>query len=132
LTVNTTLRQVDLFDNAVFHNSRSTKATLSAHSYEAFTVMLRVRTSLILKVPPSEAAGADATLRNHFNQMLIEQRLNKAGRGRLLASSQTTKEEWVDALHEMSSDDTDDDPDPLRISCIFSLFRLNPEVVSMS
>jgi hypothetical protein len=61
------------------------------------------------------------------NQMLIEQRLNEVGRGRLLASSQTTKEEWVDALHELNYDDVDDEqPEALRVSCMYSLLHLNP------
>jgi hypothetical protein len=120
LTVNTTLRMIGLF-----------RTVHGFQSYEAFAKMLRVNTSLILELP-QVPLGSGERIFESFGQMRIEQRLNRVGRKRLLASSQTTKEEWVDALHEMSSDDTDDDPDALRISCIFSLFRLNPEVVSMS
>jgi hypothetical protein len=139
LTVNTTLRQVDLFDNVMLHSRQSDKATLGARSYEACSAMLRVRTSLVLKVPPFEAAGADATLRNHVDQMIIEHRLNKVGRGRLLASRQTTKEEWVDALLKLNFTQFSDSPPhgvcnlndspAFRISCMYSLLRLNPSVV---
>jgi hypothetical protein len=131
LMVNTTLRKVTVSDNTF--GAQAYEAFSSMHqAYEAFSSMLRVNTSLVLELPPFESAGVDERLRKSRQQMVIEQRLNRVGRGRLLTSSQTTKEEWVDALHEMSSYDTDDDPDALRISCIFSLFRLNPEVVSMS
>jgi hypothetical protein len=121
LTVNTTLRMIKLSESV--HGFQS---------YDAFAKMLRINKKLVLELPPINKDFRCERLIESFGKMRIEQRLNRVGRRRLLASSQTTKEEWVDALHEMSSDDTDDDPDALRISCIFSLFRLNPEVVSMS
>jgi hypothetical protein len=128
LTVNITLRRVDLLDNVVLHHLLPDKATLGAQSYEAFSAMLRVRTSLVLKVPASEAAGADETLKNYVNQMIIEQRLNEVGRGRLLSSRQTTKEEWVNALHELNSYNADDSP-AFEVSCLYSLLRSNPSAV---
>jgi hypothetical protein len=128
LTVNTTLRQVRLLDNVVLQYLQPDKATLGAQSYEAFSAMLRVNTSLVLKVLLSEAAGADATLRNHVNQMIIEQRLNQVGRGRLVSSRQVTKQEWVDALHELNSCNADDPP-AFEVSCLYSLLRSNPSAV---
>jgi hypothetical protein len=133
LTVNKTLRMISL-----------SGTVYGAESYEAFAAMLRVNTSLVLVLPPLDDTGdADERLCQSRDQMRIEQRLNRVGRGRLLASSQTTKEEWVDALHKFSSNDVHDESDPYRLSgkfdsdafrlgCLFSLFRLNPEIVSMS
>jgi hypothetical protein len=62
-------------------------------------------------------------------QLRIEQRLNEVGRGKLLLSSQTTREEWVDVLHELSSYD-DDDHDSFDASCLYSLLRLKPATCS--
>jgi hypothetical protein len=125
LTVNTTLRQVNL--SATTH-----QATLGAQSYEAFAVMLRVNANLTLELPRFDPAVRDERIVNHYNQMRIEQRLNKVGRGRLLASNETAKEEWVDALHELSCSNSfglDDSP-ALRISCLYSLLQLNPDVIA--
>jgi hypothetical protein len=41
--------------------------------------------------------------------MRIEKRLNEVGRGRLLESSQTPREEWVNALQELNALHDDDD-----------------------
>jgi hypothetical protein len=66
--------------------------------------MLRVNTSLVLKLPPDEYAGADERLCGSRKQMRsIDQRLNQVGRARLVASRQTTREEYIDALHELNS-----------------------------
>ncbi len=92
--------------------------------------MLRVNTSLPLKLPPLESAVADERLIDSRNQMLIEQRLNKVGRGRLLASRQTTREQYVDALHELKSYNADDSP-AFQVSCLYSLLRLKPSAACM-
>jgi hypothetical protein len=89
--------------------------------------MLRVNTSLVLTYPPADAANADERLIHHHNQMVLEQRLNKVGRGRLLTSRQTKREEWVDALHELDSDFVQDSP-AFQVSCLYSLLRLQPAV----
>jgi hypothetical protein len=71
--------------------------------------------------------------------MRIEQQLNQVRRGRLLASNQSTREEWVDALQELNAlnDDGlhDDDfhdytfeDDNFEVSCMYSLLRLHPDV----
>lgn len=138
LTVNTTLRvlQLDQID-ALAGVPLPIQASLGVQSYEvdtyeAFAAMLRFNTNLVLKLPPLDRAVRDEISFEAFGQMRIEQRSNRVGRGRLMASRQTTKEEWVDALRELSTDDVDDEPEALRLSCLFSLFQLNPEVVSMS
>jgi hypothetical protein len=77
-----------------------------------------------MKLPPFKTAGADERLRESRKQMVIEQRLNQVGRGRLL-SRQTTREEWADALHELNSYNVNDSP-AFRVSCLYSLLRLNP------
>jgi hypothetical protein len=133
LTVNKTLRMLDL-SGTVPGGSRTNvrnPVSLGTQSYEAFSAMLLVNTSLVLELPPLDIAVRDERLFESCGQMRIEQRLNKVGRGKLLSSSQTTKEEWVDAMHELSSNEVDDS-DAFRLSCMYSLFRLNPEVVGMS
>jgi hypothetical protein len=107
LTVNRTLRVISLNAESSFVYDE-----LGAPAYEAFSAMLRVNTKLL----------------ESRNQMVIEQRLNEVGRGRLLASRQTNKEEYVDALHELGSYDVGDSP-AFQISCLYSLLRLNPSVI---
>jgi hypothetical protein len=53
--------QITLSSNALL-NPVHAQATLGAQAYEAFSAMLRVNTSLNLKLPPFETAGADARL----------------------------------------------------------------------
>jgi hypothetical protein len=129
LVVNKTLGMITLSDAPMFIDSTlHNPATLGAPAYEAFSAMLRANTSLVLNLPPLETAGADERLVDSWNQMRIEQRLNQVGRGKYLMSSQTTKEEWIDALHELSSNEVDDESDEFRLSCIFGLLLLKPEV----
>jgi hypothetical protein len=133
LTVNKTLRQFRLSVPLVLpiRNVQNTDV-LGVQAYEAFCAMLRINTSLVLTLPPFETAGASSKLLECHNQMRIEQRLNEVGRGRLLSSSiQTTGEEYVDAKHELNSSNVDDPSAPFRLSCVFSLLRLNPSVVGM-
>jgi hypothetical protein len=87
--------------------------------------MLRVNTSIKLDLPVFDADVDDQRLADSRNQMLIEQRLNEVGRGRLLASSQTPREEWVEALQELSAPN---DNDPFEVGCMYSLLQLNPLV----
>jgi hypothetical protein len=91
--------------------------------------MLRANTKLNLELPPFETADADERLREASDQLRIEDRLNKAGRGKLLASSQVTKEEWVDTLCELNSYNVDFSP-ALQVSCLYSLLRLSPAIIS--
>jgi hypothetical protein len=136
LTVNTTLYQVNL--SAVVHNLSHVHnvATFGAHSYEAFAAMLRINSSLVLKLPPPlfTTYGRDENLVKHYDLMRIEQRLNIVGRGSLiLLENDMVREDWLDALYELSSFsfgavDLDDSP-ALRISCVYSLLRLNPDIV---
>jgi hypothetical protein len=122
LTVNTTLRKLTLPD----FSQVNVKATFGAPVCEAFSAMLRLNTSLVLKLPPfDDAAGDDQRLVDSRNQMRIEQSLNAVGRGRLLSSSQTTQKEWVDALDELNSSNVDNSLE-FNVSCLYSLLRLNP------
>jgi hypothetical protein len=125
LTVNTTLRKVNF--SAFGH-----RPTFGAQSYEAFAAMLRVNANLILDFPALITGFPDERLLNHYSQMRIEQLLNKVGRGRLLAANETTREEWADALHELSSSNhfgLDDSPE-LRVGCLYSLLLLKPDIVA--
>jgi hypothetical protein len=97
LTVNTSLRMIDL---AV---CGCENAPLGIPVYEALSAMLRVNTSLgVLGLPWFKNAGADEKLCESRDQVRIELRLNAVGRGRLFASRQTTREQWADAMHELS------------------------------
>jgi hypothetical protein len=126
LTVNKTLRKIDL-SALVYDSNMHNKATLGASAYEAFSAMLRINTSLDLKLPPFGSAGADERLLESREQMEIEQRLNKVGRGRLMASRQTTREEYADALNELNSCNVGYSP-AFQVSCLYSLLRLHPSV----
>jgi hypothetical protein len=118
LTVNKTLRKIVL----------SKAYTLGAQVYEAFSAMLRVNTNLVVELCSFEYPGGGERLLESRKQMMIEQRLNQYGRGRLLASKQTTREEYVDTLYKLSMYGCDEFP-AFRLSCVFSLLRLNPSVV---
>jgi hypothetical protein len=120
LTTNKTLRLLVLIDDPVH-----TKAILGAQAYEAFGAMLRVNTSIKLDLPPFDDAVGDEREIEFFNQMLIELRVNDAGRGRLLASCQTPREEWINVLHKLNASNVDD---LFKIGCLYSLLRLNPSV----
>jgi hypothetical protein len=65
--------------------------------------MLCANANLVLKLLPFKTAGVNERLHESREQMVIEQRLNQVGRGKLLASTQTTRNEWVDALDELNS-----------------------------
>jgi hypothetical protein len=131
LTVNKTLHKIKL--SVDFFPYRAHRAnTLGAPAYEAFSAMLRVNTSLLLHLPPLGNAVNDERIVDSHNQMVIEERLNDVGRGRLLTpSNQTTREEWVNALYELSEVNIIDSP-AFQVSCLFSLLRLNPSLVCMS
>jgi hypothetical protein len=124
LTVNKTLRMIAL-----------SEATLGGtQAYEAFSAMLRVNTSLVFRIPRRfKTASADkrARLVDSHNQMRIEQRLNHVGRGRLLSSHQTVREEWVYALHRSNSSNTNSSF-AIQVICLYSLLRLNPAVMFAS
>jgi hypothetical protein len=119
LMVNTTLCKIDL---------NGCEATLGVPAYEALSAMLRINTSLVLNLTPYETADADERLRESRLQMRIEQRLNQVGRGRLLASRQTTKEEYVDALNNLNSNSEHICP-AFQVGCLYSLLCLNPSIV---
>jgi hypothetical protein len=126
LTINTTLRRLLLVDNLFASDPLHNTTSLGGQAYEAFCAMLRVNTSLKFEVPVFHSAVRDQKALDHYNQMLIEQRLNEVDRGRLLASSQTPREEWVDALQELIAPNDDE---RFEVSCLYSLLRLNPSVV---
>jgi hypothetical protein len=126
VTVNTTLRKVTLTNIMDSDDQAQNKATFGAQAYEAFSAMLRVNTSLELKLPPLDTtAGGDQRLLECRRQMRIEQRLNGAGRGELLSSDQTTRAAWVDALHELNATNGNRSR-AFQTSCLYSLLRLKP------
>jgi Ran GTPase-activating protein (RanGAP) involved in mRNA processing and transport len=119
LTVNKTLRKITLY--------LSRRQVQGADAlYDAFSAMLRVNTSLALDLFPFDDAVGDERLFDSRNQMRFEQRLHEVGRGRLLSSSQTTREEWFDALDELNSYDNVDESPEFNVSCLYGLLRLNP------
>jgi hypothetical protein len=101
---------------------------LAVPAYEAFSAMMRVNTNLVLELPPFGNAVDDERIIDSHNQLVIEQRLNQVGRGRLLTSSNhSTREQWVNALFDLNSSIVDDPP-VFQVSCLYSLLRLNPAV----
>jgi hypothetical protein len=127
LTVNTTLRNITLCSKVRTINEVPNEAKLGAPAYEAFSAMLRVNTSLRLELPPFDDAGGDERIVDSRNQIRIEQGLNYGGRGRLLSSSQTPRDEWVDALNELNFSNVDEPP-AFNVSCLYSLLLLHPSV----
>jgi hypothetical protein len=127
ITTNKTLRRLVLDDILFASNAIRTRASLGAQAYEAFGTMLRVNTSLIYELPDVlfDADACDERDIEHFNQMRIEQRLNKVGRGRLLMPSRASREEWVNALQELHAPNDDD---LFEVGCLHSLLQLHPDV----
>jgi hypothetical protein len=126
LTVNKTLREIKMTDVARTSDQARKKAHLGAQAYEAFSAMLRANTRLLIfELPPLDTAGGDQRVLDSRDQMLIEQCLNKAGRGELLSSSQTTRATWVDALQKLIVTTGDATP-AFHVSCLYSLLRLKP------
>jgi hypothetical protein len=126
LTVNKTLHKIKLAVDCFPY--RAHRTTLGAPAYEAFSAMLNVNTSLVLQLPPFGNAVDDERIIDSHNQLVIEQRLNQVGRGRLLTSSNhSTREQWVNALFDLNSSIVDDPP-VFQVSCLYSLLRLNPAV----
>jgi hypothetical protein len=130
LTINKTLHELKLDDNRTTGNAVNTKASLGAQAYKEFGAMLRVNTRIRLDLPVLDAEVVDPRLVDSRNLMLIENRLNEIGRGNLLASSQTPKEEWVNALQKLTTLNGDDlfEVDLFEVGCLYSLLRLNPSV----
>jgi hypothetical protein len=87
LTFNKNLPELNLDDITFGSDPTHTKASLGAPAYEAFSTILRVNTSLVMKLPSFKTAGADERLLDSRKQVRIEQRLNLIGRGSLLLSS---------------------------------------------
>jgi hypothetical protein len=119
--------------NALTHNSTLRFFTFGGLAlrfpvYEAFSAMLRINTSVVVKVN-SSVNGDDQRLVDSHNQMCIEQRLNQVGRGNLLSPSQT-KTMWMDALDKLNlisrkAGDTIE----LHVSCLYSLLCMNPSAL---
>jgi hypothetical protein len=81
----------------------------------------------VLKHPPFKTAGPEKRLCESRDQLLMKQRLDSVGRGSLLASIQTTREQWADALCELDSRNVDDSP-AFQVSFLYSLLRLHQAV----
>jgi hypothetical protein len=126
LTVNKTLLRITLSVPPVLHQSHYI-ATLRVPAHEALATILRLNTSLVIEFPPLNNGRFNERFLESRQEMCIEQRLNQVGRGRLLASRQTTREEYVDALHELSSCNFDDSP-AFKVSCMYCLLQLQPAV----
>jgi hypothetical protein len=62
--------------------------------------------------------------------MLIEMRLHTVGRGRLLQHTQTTREAWVDAIHELYAN-TDQETRDVQLDGLYALVRLNPGICQL-
>ena len=78
LTVNTPLRKIVVCRSYMTLVQGADE--FSASVYDAFSAMLRVNTSLVLKLPLFDDADRDERLIDSRNQMRIEQGLNQAPR----------------------------------------------------
>jgi hypothetical protein len=114
LTKNRTLRKFSLAN-----------AALEVPSYEAFSTMLGANTDLVLTLTPL-AINADDRLLESQTKVEIEQRLNLAGRGRLLQANQATREEWVGILNELIALSVDDESTDFQVSCLYELLHRQP------
>jgi hypothetical protein len=140
LEVNTTLQELVLVEQ--WDHGIVTVDNMCIPAYQALRKMLRVNTSVVLKLPvrldvtdhrwiddpPTDSA------RPYYDRMRIEMRLNAAGRGRLmLAGSQVSRAAWVNTLHELIAQEDDDnhDVDDLRVDCLYTLLKLNPSLCQL-
>lgn len=125
LTFNKTLCMITLSDDYVFNIPSTKIETLGVPAYEAFSAKMRVNTNIILNLPPFDSSSsADESIRESPDKLCIEQQLNHVGRGKLLSSSQTTKGEWVNGLHELDSNNVDEGA-AFRISYLYRLPQLD-------
>jgi hypothetical protein len=141
LTVNKTLFKLALSSTkSVRIGIMPNTAALGAPAYEAFSAMLRVNTSLRLILPPFETDGTNDRLCESREQLRIEQRLNQVGRlfnssdksaAQRLNQTPRQREQWIGALHELSSGNVDDSPN-FQVSCLYSVLRSDPTTVYMS
>jgi hypothetical protein len=134
LQVNTTLQELVLIEQ--WDNGFRGTDLMDIAAYQALRKMLRVNTSVVLKLPVRikvyEWGGTPPdSVRPYYDRMRIEMRLNAAGRGGLmLADSQVSRAAWVNTLHELLTldDDVHRDIDDLRVDCVYTLLKLNPSL----
>jgi hypothetical protein len=130
LQVNTSLKELVLVDQWDFGFRTTDHLNISAH--EAFRKMLRMNTSVVLKVPPRCSPDSIDMVRPYYDRMLIEMRLNAAGRGKLmLPGSQASKAKWVNTLHELIVQDDGKSDDDLQVDCLYTLLKLNPSICQL-
>ena len=128
LTVNTTLVQLDLQNtfttsNSTYHPSQPLKA-FGAEAYTAFIAMLKINMNIRLELPDLKS-DADSETRVQQSLMRIELQLNYADRGSLVASNQTTREEWVNALQRLNDscekNEINCGTGSFHLSCVYSM-----------
>jgi hypothetical protein len=100
-------------------------ANFGANSYGVLRDMLRLRTNLVL-VLPRLLISENQLVKNAHSRMMIVQRLNQAGSGRLL--NQMTREVMLDILNDLIRV-TAADPPELQVECINHLVQANPSVL---
>lgn len=123
-----------LTDNQTLRTFSLANAALEVPSYEAFSTMLGANTGLVLVLTPL-AINANDSLLESQTKMEIEQRLNLAGRGRLLQANRATREEWVGVLNELIALSVDDDSTDFQVSCLFEFLQRQPpprEITNLS
>ena len=128
LQVNTTLKELVMVDQWDYGFRTTDHMNISA--YQALRNMLRVNTNVVLQVPDLDARWSPDLVdmvRPHYDRMLIEMRLNAAGRGGLMLGSQASKAAWVKTLHELIVQDDD----VLQVDCLYTLLKLNPSICQL-
>jgi hypothetical protein len=129
LQVNTTLRELVLVGE--WDYGFRTTDHMNIPAYQALQNMLRVNTSVILKVPALDSRWNPdlvGIVRPYYDRMLIEMRLNAAGRGGLMLGSQASKAAWVHTLNRLNGQNEDDD---LQVDCLYTLLKLNPSMCQL-
>lgn len=127
LQANTTLRELALVDQ--WDYGFRTTDHMNVSSYQALRKMLRVNTSVILKVPALDfrwSSDLVDIVRPYYDRMRIEMRLNAAGRGGLMLGSQAARAAWMNTLYELITQAQVNDD--LQVDCLYTLLKLNPSI----
>jgi len=131
LTVNTSLNRIQLQDGYKRSDGRQPlhpPQSLGAETYKAFATLSKTRAGKITLGLPSPRSDANDETRKQWDLLRIEDSLNRAGVGKLVASNQPTWEEWIHALDALNGNNEDEDSHKFLLSCLYSMLQLNPSI----
>jgi len=135
LTVNTTLEKIYLKNkyptlNHPLHQQSQPPKVLGAKACKALAAMLKTKKILFrLELPGIKSDADSETMLQHF-LMCIEIYLTNAGRGSLVMSNQTTREEWINVLQDLdvTVSKEQNKRSSFQLSCLYSMLQLNPGI----